>query len=113
MMRERRESPRRDTKLVNAVTAVHGGIQSWFSRTMQAVAGSAVSACGAAALYVTARRAVADHATTAMDWAFFALGTLLLVGGLGISINGPFWRALAKAAKVADDTWDAIRGKSS
>lgn len=111
MMREQRQRDRK-TAAQRAVTGAHRAV-AFFSRAAQIVAGLVMSGTGVAALYVAARRLLAGGGFGAGEIAFFALGAVLLLVGLGVAVDGPFWRSLGKVAGVADDVWDAIRGKPS
>lgn len=111
-MSDNLEPRKRDRKTVaqSAVSLAHRSTQ-FFSRVGQVIGGLVMAVTGVGALYVTARRLLASSGFGTGEVAFFALGALLLVGGFGIAINGPFWRGMGKLAGLADDVWDAVRGK--
>jgi sulfite exporter TauE/SafE len=105
---ERRARPRSRGSASTTITRAHR-LVAHLSRLAQVVAGFLVGIPGTAALYVVGRRAVANHAVTLMDWAFFVLGAVLLLIGFGLALNGYFWRAAGRLADVADGVWSRVR----
>jgi hypothetical protein len=99
---------RRDTALRNAVRAAQAPA-SKLARWAQVLAGFVMVALGVGAIWPAGHRLMKFGEFGVGPIAFFALGALLLLGGLGIAIGQPFWANLGRTAGFADDAWARVR----